>query len=108
MHHLKGGILNYLETVPEAESLWRGDCFVFDERVAVGHGLLPADVRLCHGCRATLSAADAADPRYERGVACPHCADVLSAAQKASARERQKQIDIARARGREHLGPQRS
>ena len=103
--HLKGGILNYLEQVPPAESMWQGACFVFDDRVAVGHGLQAADLTLCHGCRAPLSDADRSSARYERGVACPHCADVLTHAQKASARERQRQVDLAKSRGERHLGP---
>ena len=103
--HLKGGILKYLETVPAKESLWQGACFVFDERVAVGHGLEIEDFSLCHGCREPLSAEDRASPLYEAGVACPHCANQLSEEQRASARERQKQIMLAKARGERHLGP---
>ena len=103
--HLKGGILKYLETVPAEESLWRGACFVFDERVAVGHGLSIEDFSLCHGCREPLSAEDRASPLYEEGVACPHCVDRLSEEKRASARERQKQITLAKARGEQHLGP---
>ena len=103
--HLRGGILKYLETVPPEQSLWQGACFVFDDRVAIGHGLEVVDITLCHGCRAPLSEADRASPAYERGVACPHCADILTVAQKASARERQKQVDLARTRGERHLGP---
>ena len=103
--HLKGGILKYLEEVAAEHSLWQGACFVFDERVAVGHGLAVADMKLCHGCRVPLTGADMQSPGYEPGVSCPHCASLLTPAQKASARERQKQVQLARARGERHLGP---
>ena len=105
VYHLKGGILKYLETVPRHESRWQGACFVFDERVAVGHGLEIEDFALCHGCREPLSADDRASPLYEAGVSCPHCAERLTLDQKASARERQKQIMLAKGRGERHLGP---
>lgn len=100
--HLKGGILNYLETVPEAESAWQGACFVFDERVSVGHGLVPGTHLLCHGCRRPIRPEDRARPDYEAGVSCHHCADETSDADKARFRERQKQIGLARARGEAH------
>ena len=102
--HLKGGILKYLEEVPEAESLWQGDCFVFDGRVSVGHGLREGDYDLCHACRRPVSAADKADPAYEPGVACPHCVGDYSEADRERFRERQRQIALARARGEKHLG----
>jgi len=102
--HLKGGILKYLEDVPEDESLWRGGCFVFDERVAVGHGLAKLPFDLCRACRHPLSAADKADPAFEDGVACPRCIAVHSDADRARFRERQRQIALARARGAAHLG----
>ncbi len=103
--HLQGGILNYLETVPAEESLWQGGCFVFDRRVAVGSGLEPLDLDLCYGCRTPLSAADHASPDYERGVSCPHCASLMTPAQKASARERHRQTLLAEQRGTTHIGP---
>ena len=105
VYHLKGGILKYLETVEPEQSLWDGACFVFDERVAVGHGLAIEDYSLCHGCREPLSAADRDHEDYEPGVSCGFCAPTLTEEQKASARERQKQIALARARGERHLGP---
>ncbi len=106
VHHLKGGILSYLETVPAAESRWNGACFVFDERVAVGHGLVPEPrFAICHGCRRPLTEADRAQPAYEEGVSCPRCVEETTEAQRASARERQRQIRFARARGLSHLGP---
>ncbi len=100
--HLKGGILAYLEQVPEEESRFAGECFVFDERVSVGHGLKLGDATLCRACRNPLTAADRADARYVEGVSCPHCHG--DAARHAAAAERQRQIDLARRRGRAHLG----
>ena len=104
VYHLKGGILKYLEEVPEAESRWDGECFVFDGRVSVGHGLKEGPHILCHGCRRPLLPEDRARPEYEEGVACHHCAGETSEADKARFRERQKQIRLARARGEDHLG----
>ena len=101
--HLKGGILKYLEAVPADKSLWQGGCFVFDERVAVGHELKVMDFSLCHGCMDPVSAADRQHPKYEEGVCCPACADKLTETQKASNRERQRQIKLAAARGMKHL-----
>jgi UPF0176 protein len=105
VYHLKGGILKYLETVPEAESRWNGGCFVFDERVAVGHGLKPQPLRLCQGCNTPLDADALSSPGYEEGVSCPRCVDTLTEQQKASARERQRQVELAEKRGGRHLGP---
>lgn len=102
--HLQGGILKYLETVPEKESLWRGQCFVFDDRVSVGHGLEQGDYRLCHGCRMPIDAADREHAKYEAGVSCPHCYDGLSDAKRAALRERQKQVRLAAERGEKHIG----
>ncbi len=98
VYHLKGGILKYLEEVPQAQSKWRGECFVFDHRVAVGHGLAPSAIEMCHGCRMPLEPGDKASPFYEEGVSCPKCFAGLSEKSKASARERQKQIDLAKKR----------
>jgi len=106
--HLQGGILKYLETVPEQESLWTGACFVFDERVAVSHGLQETDHSLCRACGRPLTPQDHAHPAYERGVACHHCRDRYSEADRARFRERQRQIDLATARGTQHLGPDAS
>jgi UPF0176 protein len=105
VYHLKGGILKYLEDVPQDKSAWQGACFVFDERVAVGHGLSLSDHTLCHGCLQPLAAADRQSPKYEEGVSCPSCADLLSEAQKSSNRERQRQFVLASQRGLRHLGP---
>jgi len=105
VYHLKGGILKYLEQVPKTESLWDGACYVFDERVAVGHGLEISDHSTCHGCLMPVSAEERKSPSYEEGVCCPHCADSLSDIQKSSNRERQKQFELAQKRGTKHLGP---
>ncbi len=105
VYHLKGGILKYLERVPEDQSQWQGACFVFDERVAIGHGLSVEDYSLCHGCREPVSGEDRMHPDFESGVSCRFCAGLLTPEQKASARERQKQIQLARQRGETHIGP---
>jgi len=102
--HLKGGILKYLEDVPEEKSLWRGECFVFDKRVAVGHGLSPGTHGLCHACRRPVSAADRDHPAFEDGVSCPQCIETVTDADRARFRERQHQIALSRARGESHLG----
>ncbi|MFW5655536.1 MAG: rhodanese-related sulfurtransferase [Roseicyclus sp.] len=105
VYHLQGGILKYLEEVPQAESLWRGGCFVFDERVAVGHGLAPLpDYTLCRACRRPLAPEDRARPGYEEGVSCPHCVAEYSEADRARFRERHRQVRLAEARGASHLG----
>lgn len=102
--HLKGGILKYLETVPAEASLWRGECFVFDQRVTIGHGLAQSTYTLCHACRRPVSAGDAASPLYEAGVSCPACHSERSEQQRASCRERHRQELLAAAQGRAHIG----
>ncbi len=102
--HLRGGILKYLEEVPEAESLWQGECFVFDQRVSVGHGLAEGPHQMCHACRRPVTAADLAHPLYEEGVRCARCADEYTDTQRQRFRERQRQVDLAARRGRRHLG----
>ena len=102
--HLKGGILKYLESVPAEESLWQGECFVFDERVSVGHGLAPGDHTLCRACRRPVSDADRADERFTDGVSCPRCFDERSDEQRARYAERQRQERLAAERGEEHVG----
>lgn len=104
VYHLKGGILKYLETIPAEESLWEGECFVFDNRVSIKHGLEVGDHTLCHGCRNPLGPEDLKSDRYQAGVTCPKCYDVLSDSQKHKSQERQRQIDIAKQRGYSHLG----
>jgi UPF0176 protein len=105
VYHLQGGILKYLEQIPEQESLWDGACFVFDERVAVEHGLKVSGHSMCHGCLEPVSPEDRQSPLYEEGVACPKCALNLNEVQRASNRERQRQFMLAQMRGRKHLGP---
>ena len=99
--HLKGGILKYLETQDEAESLWEGDCFVFDNRVAVRHGLQETDWSLCHACRMPVSAEDRQSDYFVPGVQCPSCAD--DAVDRSRFEERQRQMELAKARGTVHL-----
>jgi len=104
VYHLKGGILKYLEVVPEADSLWEGECFVFDERVAVKHGLQPGSYELCRACRDPISEADKQSPLFEFGLSCPHCAARTTAQQKQRYAERTKQVALAKAHGTRHLG----
>lgn len=103
VYHLKGGILRYLEEVPEEDSLWHGGCFVFDQRVAVGHGLEPTGHIQCHACRRPLEPEDTKRPEYERGVSCHQCVDQYTDDDRARFRERQHQIDLAAKRGARHL-----
>jgi UPF0176 protein len=104
VYHLKGGILKYLEDVPADESLWQGECFVFDNRVAVNHQLQKGAYDQCHACRLPVTEADKASPLYEKGVSCPHCHGRHSAEELGHFRERQHQVELARARGEAHLG----
>lgn len=104
VYHLKGGILQYLEDVPEAESLWHGDCFVFDGRVSLRHGLRQGDYDSCHACRRPISRADKASPEYEQGVSCPQCIHEYSDKDRARFRERERQMQLAAERGELHLG----
>jgi UPF0176 protein len=106
VYHLEGGILKYLETVPPEQSQWRGECFVFDERVSVGHGLVPGPHMLCRACRQPLEDGATESPLYEAGVSCPRCHATTSEAQKCSARERQRQWELAKARAQTHIGMQ--
>ena len=103
VYHLKGGILRYLEEMPQEDSTWQGQCFVFDNRVSVGHGLEEGPYALCHGCRRPILPRDRDRPEFEAGVSCHQCFDETSSADKARFRERQKQIRLARARGDRHL-----
>lgn len=102
--HLKGGILKYLEEVPEAESLWQGECFVFDNRVSVNHKLEKGDYDQCHGCRFPITEQDKRDARYVAGVSCPRCHDLLTEDQRMRFSERQKQIQLAKQRQQVHIG----
>ncbi len=104
VYHLQGGILKYLEKVAPEQSLWQGECFVFDERVSVGHGLRQGGLELCRSCRRPVSAADKASAKYENGIACPACFDSRSDAQKRGFAERQRQVQLARKRDQAHVG----
>jgi UPF0176 protein len=106
VYHLEGGILKYLETVPPENSLWTGECFVFDERVSVGHGLVPGDYELCRSCRRPVGDAGRASPHYVKGVSCEACFDATSDAQKQGFAERQRQVQLAQERGVAHVGAQ--
>ncbi len=103
VYHLKGGILKYLEEVPEEETAWEGECFVFDGRVSVGHGLREGAHELCHACRRPILPEDMTRDDYEHGVSCRHCVAETSEDAKARFREREKQIALAEARGEKHL-----
>lgn len=106
VYHLKGGILRYLEQVPAEQSLWEGECFVFDQRVTVGHGLVQGPYSLCFACRRPVSEADEASEMYEIGVSCPACYGERTDAQRAAYRERQRQEERAAARGEAHIAAQ--
>ncbi|XUU59812.1 rhodanese-related sulfurtransferase [Erythrobacter sp. HA6-11] len=108
VYHLKGGILKYLEDVPEKDSLWEGDCFVFDERVTVKHGLEEGDYSLCFACRRPVTEEDKASPAWEEGVSCPYCIEERSEAQRARYAERQRQQQLAKKRGTTHVGAELS
>jgi len=104
VYHLKGGILKYLETVPQEESLWQGECFVFDERVAVTHGLAEGQAELCRACRRPLSAADRRSPLFSEGVSCAWCHAERSEDDRARYAERHRQVRLAQKRGARHIG----
>ncbi len=102
--HLKGGILKYLEEVQEENSLWEGNCFVFDERVAVGHGMKESGYTQCHACRYPLSEEECRSPDYIHGIQCSHCKDTKTDEDRARAAARQQQIELAEKRGISHIG----
>ena len=102
--HLKGGILKYLEEVPADRSLWEGECFVFDERVSVTHGLEEGEAELCRACRHPLTPAERASPKFSPGISCDYCHDSRTDADRARYAERQRQVELAARRGREHIG----
>ena len=104
VYHLKGGILKYLEEVPAEESLWRGECFVFDERVSVTHGLAEGEAELCRACRRPLSAEDQRSELHVDGVSCRYCHSERSDADRARYAERHRQVGIAEKRGKRHIG----
>ena len=103
--HLQGGILKYLEDIPETSSRWQGECFVFDQRVSVGHGLKPGDFTTCHACRRPLSPEDRRRPDFEPGVSCHRCVDDYTEDDRTRFRERQRQVELAAVRGADHFSP---
>uniref|UniRef100_A0A486XS19 tRNA uridine(34) hydroxylase n=1 Tax=Rheinheimera sp. BAL341 TaxID=1708203 RepID=A0A486XS19_9GAMM len=103
VYHLDGGILKYLEEMPEQHSLWQGECFVFDQRVAVKHGLEQGSYDQCYACRMPLSVDEMASDKYVKGLSCPHCHDKTTEEQKAAFAERQRQVELARQRGEKHI-----
>ncbi len=104
VYHLKGGILKYLEEIAPENSTWNGECFVFDARVSVGHGLKQGPYHLCYACRRPITDADMMRPEFEKGVACHHCINTFDASRRARFRERQKQVELAQSRGQQHIG----
>lgn len=104
VYHLEGGILRYLENIPEADSKWQGECFVFDERVSVKHGLELGEMELCHACRRPISQEDKASEHFIEGVSCPACFEERTDGDRARFAERQRQIALARKRGKQHIG----
>lgn len=104
VYHLKGGILKYLEEVPEEKSLWEGECFVFDQRVSVKHGLELGDYDQCFGCRMPISDEEKTSEHYLEGIHCHHCYDAHNDEHYQRVRERQKQVQLAKARGQKHIG----
>ena len=102
VYQLKGGILNYLKNVKKKESLWNGECFVFDNRISLKHGLLTGTYSMCSGCRKPISTKDKKSKKYEEGVSCPNCHDNLTKVQKDRFRMRQKQINLAKKTGSKH------
>jgi len=104
VYHLEGGILKYLEEVPEEESLWEGECFVFDNRVTVNHQLEKGKYDQCHACRMPITEEEKQSALYVRGVSCPHCFDQHNAEQVRRYAERERQVQLAKERGESHIG----
>jgi len=105
VYHLQGGILKYLETVPQEESMWEGECFVFDKRVSVTHALEKGRYDQCHACRLPITEEDKENEHYVQGVSCHHCYNKTSDAQRERFKEREKQIQLAKQRGEKHIAP---
>ena len=103
VYQLKGGILNYLKKIKKKNSLWRGECYVFDNRVSIKHGLKPGSFLMCSGCRKPISQKERKSRKYEEGVSCPNCHDHLKPSQKERFRMRQKQINLAKKLGKKHI-----
>ena len=104
VYHLKGGILKYLEEVPETDSKWQGECFVFDNRVSVNHRLEKGQYDQCHACRRPITESDKLSPHYQKGLSCHHCIENQSDEQRQRYSERERQVELARARGETHIG----
>ena len=105
VYHLKGGILKYLENTDTENSLWQGECFVFDDRVSVKQDLTQGDYDLCHGCRMPITEQEKLSNNYVKGVSCSHCVTIKSSEQVQRYKSRQKQINLAKAKNKSHLGP---
>ena len=103
VYQLKGGIINYLKKIKKNKSLWRGECYVFDNRVSIKHGLVPGNFSMCSGCRKPIPNKDKKSKKYEEGVSCPNCHDTLTITQKERFRMRQKQINLAKKHGKKHI-----
>ena len=103
VYQLKGGILNYLKTIKKKDSLWKGECFVFDNRISVKHELIKGSFSICSGCRKPISTKDKKSIKYEEGVSCPRCHDILTNIQKDRFRMRQKQINLAKKSKKRHI-----
>jgi len=104
VYHLQGGILKYLETVPEEETMWQGECFVFDNRVSVDHKLEKGSYDQCHACRLPITEEDKNSDKYKQGVSCHHCYDKKSEQQRQRFAERERQVQLAKSRGEQHIG----
>ena len=103
VYQLNGGIINYLKKIKKSKSLWKGECYVFDNRISVKHGLFPGSFSMCSGCRKPISKKDKKSKKYEEGVSCPKCHDILTNSQKERFRMRQKQINLAKKQGKSHI-----
>lgn len=104
VYHLQGGILKYLEEIKQADSLWQGECFVFDNRVSVTHGLEKGSYDQCHACRRPIAEADKSSGKFQQGVSCPACYSSKSDSKRLRYQEREKQVRLAQQRGEEHIG----
>ena len=102
VYQLKGGIINYFKKIKKNKTLWRDECFVFDNRISIKHGLVPGNFSMCSGCRKPISNKDKKSKKYEEGVSCPNCHDSLTISQKERFRMRQKQINLAKKLRKKH------
>ena len=103
VYQLRGGIINYLKNINKKNSLWKGECYVFDNRISIKHGLTQGSFSMCSGCRKPISTKDKKSKKYEEGVSCPNCHDILTIVQKKRFRMRQKQINLAKKHGKKHI-----